>query len=377
MLPKSRMVAALEHREPDRIPIGEHGVCRDIVNRALGVKSLFHDKWRQQTTLWSGLRDEVVDSQVEELVGVVKRFEWDFVVPRMVPPRRDSYSKPEILDEYVWRDHMGRVWHYSPETEGRAMAFEFPPLTIDDLPDPEAPVALEDSEFEAIERVVEALGETHMVLAMVPDGTFPWEDTIGMAAYLERMIAEPEFVRKATAVACKRSIATIKAMAALGVDGVYMTTDYCDNHGPLMGPRLFREFVLPALSACVTAAHEEGLYFVKHSDGNQWSILDDFVAAKVDGWQGIQPRIGMDFKLLKEKYGDKLTLFGGVNCETLTLGGPADVEEEVKYAIRHAARGGGLVITSGNTLMPHTKNENYIAMLSAIRRYGSYPIGEF
>ncbi|MEE9610286.1 MAG: uroporphyrinogen decarboxylase family protein, partial [Desulfatiglandales bacterium] len=105
-----------------------------------------------------------------------------------------------------------------------------------------------------------------------------------------------------------------------------------------------------------------------------WLILDDFVAAGLDGWQGIQPRIGMDLKLLKEKYAGKLCFFGGVNCDTLVAGTPAAVKEEVLHAVRHAAPGGGLILTSGNTLLVGTKYENYMAMRSAAREFGSYPI---
>jgi uroporphyrinogen decarboxylase len=162
--------------------------------------------------------------------------------------------------------------------------------------------------------------------------------------------------------------------AQSGVDGILTGTDYCDNRGPLMGPRLFHEFVYPYLAQTAKAAHDAGLFFVKHSDGDQWSILDDYVAAGVDGWQGIQPRIGMDLKLLKERYGDKMTFIGGVNCETLTDGAPEEIEEEVRYAIRHAGPGGGLAICSGNTLMPGTRYENYLAMVEANRKYGVYPI---
>jgi uroporphyrinogen decarboxylase len=374
MLPKERMIAAFEHREPDRVPIGEQGVDWEVTDRALGVKTLYRAKWRTYTALWEGRRDEIAESHSRDLIGLTRKFEWDFVVVPTVPAKKASYSRPEMLEEYVWRDERGRVWHYSPESGGHAMAFEFPPLTIDDLPDPDAPVSIEESQFEAIEKVVKELGGTHFVFARVNDGTFPWEETIGMSAFLEKMITEPEFVHRAAAAYTKRSVEAIKVAAQTGVDGILTGTDYCDNRGPLMGPRLFHEFVYPYLAQTAKAAHDAGLYFVKHSDGDQWPILDDYVAAGLDGWQGIQPRIGMDLKLLKERYGDKMTFIGGVNCETLTDGTPEQIEEEVRYAIRHAAPGGGLAICSGNTLMPGTKYENYLAMVEANRKYGVYPI---
>ncbi len=374
MLPKSRMIAVFEHKEPDRVPIGEQSIDWEITDRALGVKTLYRAKWRAYTALWEGRRDDIMESTARDLVGLARKFELDFVVVPTVPARQESYPKPQMLGEYTWRDERGRSWHYSPDSGGHAMAFEFPPCTIDDLPDPDAPVTVDETQFESIERVVKEIGGTHFVFGRVADGTFPWEETVGMSAYLEKMITDPEFVHKAAAAYTKRSVAAIKAVARTGVDGILTGTDYCDNRGPLMGPRLFHQFIFPYLAETAKAAHDEGLIFVKHTDGYQWPILDDFVAAEVDGWQGIQPRIGMDLKLLKEKYGEKLTFFGGVNCETLTDGTQEDIEEEVRYAIRHAAHDGGLVMCSGNTLMPGTKYENYEAMLAATRKYGEYPI---
>jgi uroporphyrinogen decarboxylase len=152
------------------------------------------------------------------------------------------------------------------------------------------------------------------------------------------------------------------------------TDDYSDNRGPMMGPQRFHEFILPGLVRQVEAAHARGGYFIKHTDGNVWSILDAFIDAGVDGWHGIQPSIGMDMRLLKERYGGRLCLFGGVNCETLVAGTPEEARDEVRYAIRHAAPGGGLVVTTGNVLQPGTRLANYLAARQTVRDIGSYPI---
>ncbi len=374
MLPKSRMIAAFEHRELDRVPIGEQGVDWEITDKALEVQTLYRAKWRSYMALWEGRREEIVESHVRDLVGLVRKFDWDFVVVPLVPARQERYERPEMLAEYSWRDDKGRIWSYSPESGGHAMVVDYPPMSADDLPDPDAPVRVDETQFEAIREVVKILGKTHYVFAKVPDGTFPWEETVGMATYLERMLTDPEFVHKAAAVYTNRSIAAVKAAAAAGVDGILIATDYSDNHGPLMGPKLFHEFIFPYLAQTTAAIHDEGLTFVKHSDGYTWPILDDFVAAGIDGWHGIQPRIGMDLKRLKEKYGDKLCFIGGVNCETLTDGTADEVDEEVMTAIKDAGAGGGLAICSGNSLMPGTKYENYLAMLDANRKYGAYPL---
>lgn len=62
------------------------------------------------------------------------------------------------------------------------------------------------------------------------------------------------------------------------------------------------------------------------------------------------------------------------NCDTLVAGTPSEVEEEALYAIKWAAPGGGFAMTSGNSLLAGTRYENYVAMVEATRRHGSYPI---
>jgi hypothetical protein len=82
----------------------------------------------------------------------------------------------------------------------------------------------------------------------------------------------------------------------------------------------------------------------------------------------------MDLCELKRRYGERLCFFGGVNCETLVAGTPEEARAEVRYAIQHAAPGGGLVVTSGNVLQPGTQLANYVAARQATRDFGAYPI---
>ena len=197
---------------------------------------------------------------------------------------------------------------------------------------------------------------------------------MGMDEFLVRMVTDPEFVRRAVDAYVARSIAYIDAFFDAGVDAVMTTDDYSDNRGPIMGEERFREFIVPGLARQCEACHARGGYFVKHTDGNVWSILDTFVEIGIDGWHGIQPDIGMDMRLLKERYGEQLCFFGGVNCATLIEAEPAKAREEVRYAIEHAGPGGGLVIATSNVVQPGTKLENYRAMRQATRDFGKYPI---
>jgi hypothetical protein len=374
MFPKERVLAALRHEEADRVPTGENAVDYALVEQILRRPTLYNARWKEMQALWDGRRDEVVRDYCTAHVELVHALEWDYVrVP--VVPRRADYRRPAMTGPYSWLDKNGHEIHYQPDSGSVSLEAHDPEMTIDDLPDPDQPVDIDPSELEAVHYVVEKLGKTHFIVGRSPlDGTFPWQQTTGMEEFLMRMIVEPEFVQRAVAVYARRSVAYIGALLDAGCDAVMTTDDYSDNRGPIMGEDRFRRFVLPGLRMQAEAVHARGGFFIKHTDGNTWNILHDLIDAGADGWHGIQPSIGMDMRLLKDRYGRSLCFFGGVNCETLVDGAAEDARREARYAIRHAAPGGGLVVTSGNVLQPGVKLENYMAARQTTREYGSYPI---
>ena len=370
MTSKERVCAAIDHKAPDRIPTGENAVDYELVEQILGHPTLYNSRWRERCALWDGRRDEIAAEYGTAHVELVRALDWDYVRVPVVPADR-LYRRPEMTGPYSWLDEEGNEIEYFPDTGNIATFVAKEDMTIEDLPDPGEPYVVDPSELDAIRYVVSELGKTHFIIGRSPvDGTFPFQNTVGMENLLIRMITEPEFVKRAVDVYVNRSIAYINAMLDAGCDAVMTTDDYSDNRGPIMGPDRFKTFILPGLVRQVEAVHARDGYFVKHTDGNVWSILDMLVDAGIDGWHGIQPSIGMDLKLLKERYGEKLCFFGGVNCETLVAGTPEQIRSEVKYAVENAGAGGGLVITCGNVLQPGTLLENYLEARQAVRDYG-------
>jgi uroporphyrinogen decarboxylase len=356
------------------VPLGELAADFEITERALGRPTYYRSKWREYRAVWEGKRDDVVHSYIRDIVDLTRFFKWDFVGVPLMPPRQDYYELPQFLGQHTWREPSGRIKKYSPESGGHAMTIEEIDMALEDIVMPDEPVDIDWSELEAIMGVAKELGDTHFVIARIDGGSFPWDVTVGMEEFLVRMITQPEFVRRAIKASTRKAVALAYASIEVGCDAVSTSEDYADNRGPLMGPKRFREFCLPSLERVVKATHEAGGYFIKHSDGNHWAILDDFVTVGVDGWHGIQPSAGMGFRRLKREYGQDLCLFGGIECDTLVAGTPDDVREEVLHTLQSAALGGGLVFSSGNTLMVGTKYENYIAVLDALRQFGLYPL---
>ena len=87
MLPRERVFAALEHREPDRIPWGEHSIDYNVYEDILGRETLVQAKMRETRALWEGRRDEVVASYKRDRLDLIRALDMDIVFVGRVPPK--------------------------------------------------------------------------------------------------------------------------------------------------------------------------------------------------------------------------------------------------------------------------------------------------
>jgi uroporphyrinogen decarboxylase len=85
-----------------------------------------------------------------------------------------------------------------------------------------------------------------------------------------------------------------------GAEIVMLGDDYAYKSGPMMSPRLYKDFLQHRLARVVQAVHDEGALCVKHSDGNLWPILDMILETGVDGINPLEPVAGMDIGEVKQ-----------------------------------------------------------------------------
>ena len=138
-------------------------------------------------------------------------------------------------------------------------------------------------------------------------------------------------------------------------------TDIAYKTATILAPRWLRQHWLPRLTQLVAAWHEHGAKCIYHSDGNLWSMMDDLVAAGIDGLNPIEVAAGMTVKALRERY-PRLCLTGGVDVsQLLPLGTPQEVREACRANI--AATGGiGYFLGSSTELHWEIPLQNIIAM---------------
>lgn len=133
----------------------------------------------------------------------------------------------------------------------------------------------------------------------------------------------------------------------------------------LHNPEFLRKEFFPRLKKLNDAWHEHGFKCLFHSDGYLMDVMDDLIAADIDGLNPIETTAGMSIKELREKYGNRIFLAGGIDMSQLLAFG--DIEE-VKEVCRSAIKDAGLGYFIGSTteLDNSTKLENIIALYQVV-----------
>ena len=351
------MTALLRKGEPDRVPLWELIVNEPTLS-AWGAKSL----------------EDFVE--MEDLDGITV-FEDMKLEPLGKAEQKELVWRGRTIltgTREIVRDEWGIIWGITDF--GIPYPIDGPIKEPSDLktytpPDPDAPHRL-NSLREAVKRFK---GKRAIVFLTHDGFEFPHYLRGGMENLLLDYYDNPRLAHQLAEMVIDYKVRLMKRAIREGADAVVSGDDYANQHGTVMSPQHFREFILPYLKRSIDAAHDEGVPFIKHTDGNIWAILDDMVNACIDALDPIEPAAGMDIGEVKAKYGDRIAVVGNVDCSfVLTRGTTEDVEEAVKETIAKASPGGGHILASSNSIHPAVKPENYKAMVKAARKYGRYPI---
>ena len=156
------------------------------------------------------------------------------------------------------------------------------------------------------------------------------------------------------------------------IDVMIMCDDYCYNSGPFLSPDMFEEFIFPFMSKICKAGREDGLYMIKHTDGNIMPIIDQLVAAGPHALHSIDPMAGVDIREVKRLYGDKVALCGNVHCAALQTGTDEEVIKSAEYCLTYGKEGGGYIFATSNIPfkgMPPHRYEMILDIWKKMRKY--------
>lgn len=374
---RERFFTALDLREPDTVPITDAGLDPPIVQGILSNTKPAAGK-TSSADLASMTATRGWQSSVEFRLAMVEaclRLDFDAV------PVFSDYSlttksfAPKFLDSERFVDQWGRVLQASEK--GKTTYFVGGVVnTPQQLEDYDPPNPFHPDIFEMMETVLKSVkGKDVVTIGELHSG---WHLAFQVRGGIDKIAIDcyrnPDFARRLMSKIGAVCLRFAEAMIEAGVDVLFVTDDYADNHGPYIDRRLLNENELPNLKRIVELAHRHDVPVLKHSDGNLYPILDEIINTGIDGLHPIEPG-PMDLADVKARYGSKLCLLGNVDCKyILPYGNEEDTRKDVRRCIDAAAKGGGFILTSSNSIHSNVKIENIYTMVDEARKYGKYPL---
>lgn len=379
MTSKERVLMTIAHKEPDRVPVGEWGIDHDHVTNILGRHTYWRNRKDTTLALWDNRRDEVVESMKEDYAELVEKLDYDIVTVELVPSKNHHVEKkPKEIAPGTWEDEKGEIYKYAASNDSIMCVSKREGK--DEITDEDIEKALDridqidDSQYELIDYCCERFGKERAILCRSIDIYTPLFGPFGgdFDSDLMRTVLVPEEIKKLWPVCRKFNQKLIDHCREKGVDIMMQGQDFGMNTGCMYSPSSIRDIFMPVITQVNAAITEAGMIPFYHCCGRIWDIMDDFVAAGYKGYQSVQVSAGMDNRILKERYGDVLTLWTGVQCETLITGSRQDVEEEVRKNLELLMPGGGYLFGSTNSVQFGAKTENYLRALELVREKGIY-----
>ena len=371
-----RMNKALLHQEPDRVPISDFfwGGFTERWRRELGLPAdaspYYHydldwivtvpnmDPWIRPFETIRETPEEIV---VKTGFGAIMHKHFEFPMPEMHSWETDSFEKLEAARFDDPRD--ARRFHSAGDNQiagvGDGFQRNSPPWieTVKSLR-PDFPVY--GSIIEVSECLTRLIGQENTML---------W-----MAEHPERM---GEVINRIGAFYLEMTRAELEAGAGL-LDGFVIWGDVAYKKCTFMSPRYWREYFKPWVRQMAEAAHAAGLPVIYHGCGNVKAIFEDYIDMKIDAYNPLEVKAGMDAVELRRQYGHRIGFCGNSDMQVWESGDREAIRREVLRKL-NAAKGGGYIFQSDHSVSSAVSGPTYDYIVNLVREHGRYPIrlGEF
>ncbi len=381
MSSRERVRLALNHQEPDRIPIDLGATIVSSIARQTYVELKQH--------LGLPLEDITMLDYVQQLPYVdealLQRFDVDFRLVQLPAATAAGVDIFEEGDYYAFYDRWGSKLHM-PKTGGFYFDWVDFPIkdpTLDALdhyrwprPDPdETNARLGEQAKWLYENTTYAL----IGSAVIGGGIFEQPARVmGLQNFMMALLTAPQFADRLMEQITDLYIESCNNY--LDHVGKYIQVftfwdDVTGQNGWLIRPELYRKMIKPKQKRLVEAIKKKTdakLFF--HCCGAARGLIPDLIDLGFDILNPVQVSArGMDTRELKAEFGKDITFWGGIDTQrVLPFGRPQDVVDEVKRRIDDLAPGGGFVFAAVHNIQAQVPPENIVTMFDTALEYGQY-----
>jgi len=408
--PRQRILSAIDHREPDRIPV-------DLgATPSSGISAIAYTHLKAHLHLGDGHTRiyDVVQQLAQPEECILDRFGVDVLdVGRTFNQRDEDWYDIRLADDSIaqypsWFHPVSRSDGSFEAEQGGGVIARMPaggtffdqtclpylegyPDTFDTLDDAMGQVlwaALAHSPWDHAGEVdfwsqlrsgALRLRQSSDQALMIVCGCnlFEWGTFLRrMDNFLMDLYTEPEAVERLLEALMERHLATLeKVCQAVGdiCDILRFGDDLGMDSGPFMPPELYRKLFKPHHRRLCEYVHaNSSMKTFLHSCGSIYQLLPDLIEAGYDVINPVQTNCrDMEPRKLKGEFGADITFWGG-GCDTrhvLNRATPAQVKAHVRQRLEIVSPGGGFVFNPVHNILPEVPPENIVAMFEAVEEF--------
>jgi len=363
---KERVLRAFRKKEgnPDRVPV-QFDLCRqhtEAFGKKLGIESDYAFSYYEDLTY------RISANEIRTRMGS------DVVVVGGTVP---TGYEPEIVKDDITLNEFGM--HMKP-TSLYVEVVKCPlenVLAVSDIenysfPDPYAP-----GRFDKARRDIDKFGTEYFVIGDVEISLFEmaWHLT-GLEKYMIGMMCEEPWIELLNDRVEEWSTGLAMQLVSSGVDAIWLGEDLGSQTSTLISPEDWRIRFKPRHRRMIEKLRQvnPALIVIMHSDGAVAPLIDDFIEVGVDVYNPVQPNVpGSDPQELKDRYGDKICFFGGIDQQSLLPSGDIKkIRAEIKERIAILGKNRGYLLAPAHILQPDVSAETIEAMIQASFEQGIY-----
>ncbi len=373
---RERVLAALNHQEPDKVPIDFAGT------NVSGLTRSAYEKLRQYLGLAADPNpniNHIQQDSVYPLEDVYRHYQVDFrpVTMKRAPRWMATQTLPDggWIDEYKIRWKKGEFYYDSVE-------YPLADCSRDDLdrftwPDPYDPARVEGLREQASDLY------HHTNYALVADIMCrgPYEEACKLRGYdkfLMDLALDPGFAEalldKVTEIIIGLWDVYLKAVGEF-VHVACQGDDLGMQNNLIISPQMYRQFIKPCHQRIYRFIHSKTKAKVfMHTDGSVYDIIPDLIDVGVDILNPIQYNAAnMGLAKLKREFGQDLCFWGGGIDVQMSLSNPVDdIENEVRRNIETMAPGGGYIFAPTHNVQHDTPVDRIEEVYRAAFKYREY-----
>lgn len=375
MTHKERVMAAIERREPDRVPLdlGSVGslICDKThfeVRKLLGLKGDLEPYRTGSTTNY-------YDEQMLEAFDIDFRHLW-----------LSSPDKPKTIRNVdgTVKDEWGIVW----SKEGSyPVYFPLKDKSEQEIASYKPPLPTSKWDVSALAKRARYLHDEtdYAVVAKSVIGSGGIFERCGYLRSIDDFLVDMLINKDIAHYIIDKIVEVEIALwdhfldaAADCIDIVQRCSDVGTQTGLFISKELFREFIKPAEDKVYRhikkRAPQVKIWF--HSCGAISELIEDFIDIGTEILNPVQPlAAGMDSAGLKKRFGDRLCFHGGIDLQKAMPGSLEDVKHECQTRIKAFGKGGGYILAPANHFQNDTPAENIAYLYRYAKEFGKYPIG--